>query len=61
MENEIYVSITLERYEQLIRSEHDANQLKTLIANKASGYEAIDHQIVSSLNALYNGNQEVDE
>ena len=55
------VTITVERYNQLIRAEHDANQLKTLIANRASNYEGLDYQSVIHLHTLYNGNEEVDK
>lgn len=58
MENGNYVTISLERYEQLIRSEHDANQLKTLIANRASNYEGLDYVSIIHLHTLYNGNEE---
>ena len=52
------VAITIERYNQLIRSEHDANQLKTLLANRASNYEGIDFQTVIYLNTIYNEKKE---
>ena len=61
MEIENYVAIPLKRFEQLIRSEHDANQLKTLIANRASNYEGMDYQTVIHLHTLYNGNEEVNK
>lgn len=52
------VAITVERYNQLLRAEHDANHLKTLLADRASNYESIDFQTVIFLNTIYNGNKE---
>lgn len=52
------VSITVERYNQLIRSEQDANQLKALIADAFENYEVIDRTKLGLLNKIYIGNKE---
>lgn len=53
-----YVAIPLERYEQLIRAEHDANQLKSLIEKKSEVYGTIDRNEVTFLHAIYFGDKE---
>ena len=53
------VAITVERYNQLIRAEQDANQLKTLIADAFENYEVIDRAKLALLNKLYFENREV--
>ena len=55
MEN---VSIPLERLQQLIRAEHDANHLKALISEKYDNYESINREELKVLCALYCGNKE---
>lgn len=52
------VAITVERYNQLIRAEQDAHQLKTLIADAYENYEVIDRAKLALLNKLYFGNKE---
>lgn len=52
------VAITVERYNQLIRAEQDANQLKALIADAFENYEVIDRAKLALLNKLYFGNKE---
>ena len=54
MENGKYVTIPLERYEQLIRAEHDANQLKSLIEDK----HTLDYGDMRLLQDIYIGNKE---
>ena len=54
MENGNFVTISMERYEQLIRAEHDANQLKALI----EGEHSIDYSGMSMLQSIYIGNKE---
>lgn len=54
MENGNYVTISLERYEQLIRAEHDANQLKAMIDAESS----IDYNGIGLLKSIYIGNKE---
>ena len=58
MEIENYVAIPLERYEQLIRAEHDANQLKSLLEDKHKDYGNIDYNEVCLLHNFYFGNKE---
>lgn len=58
MENGKYVAIPLERYEQLIRAEHDANQLKALIEKKNEDYGTIDRNELLCLQAIYIGDKE---
>ena len=53
------VAITVERYNQLIRAEQDANQLKALIADAFENYEVIDRVKLALLNKLYFDNREV--
>lgn len=52
------VAITVERYNQLIRAEQDANQLKALIADAFENYEVIDRFKLALLNKIYIGNKE---
>lgn len=52
------VAITVERYNQLIRAEQDANQLKALIADAYENYEVIDRVKLALLNKIYIGNKE---
>ena len=47
------VAITVERYNQLIRAEQDANQLKALIADAFENYEVIDRVKLALLNKIY--------
>jgi hypothetical protein len=52
------VTITKERYEQLIRAEHDANQLKSVIEDACNSYSSIDYNCVSMLRTIYIGKKE---
>lgn len=52
------VAITVERYNQLIRAEQDANQLKALIADAYENYDVIDRVKLVLLNKIYIGNKE---
>lgn len=52
------VTISVERYDQLIRAEEDANQLKSLIADTFENYEVLDRAKLALLNKLYFGNKE---
>lgn len=56
MEN--YISLSLERYSQLIRSEHDANHFKALIADKRATYESIPYSEVLTLDSMYNSKED---
>ena len=53
------VAITFERYNQLIRAEQDANQLKALIADAYENYAVLDRAVLGLLHKLYFGNKEV--
>lgn len=53
-----YISITAERYEQLIRAEHDANHLKALIADCHGNYHGITREEINILYTMYFGNKE---
>lgn len=52
------VAISVERYDQLIRAEQDANQLKALIADAYENYAILDRTTLALLNKLYFGNKE---
>lgn len=52
------VAITVERYNQLIRAEQDANQLKKLIAEKHESYDTIDRADIELLYTIYVGKKE---
>ena len=58
MPNENIVSISVERFEQLVRAEQDANNLKKLIAEKFERYSDIDRSLICLLYAIYFGNEE---
>ena len=53
-----YVAVPLERYEQLIRAEHDANQLKALIEKKNNDYGTIGRDELLCLGTIYFGDKE---
>ena len=53
-----YVVIAPERYEQLIRAEHDANQLKALIADAYENFETLDRAKLALLHKIYFGSKE---
>lgn len=53
-----YVAIAPERYEQLIRAEHDANQLKALIDKTYTSFETLDRTKIVFLYDLYIGSKE---
>lgn len=52
------VTISIERYDQLIRAEQDANQLKELIVSSYDNYEVIDRAKLALLNNIYFGHKE---
>lgn len=58
MPNENTITISVERFQQLIRAEQDAHQLKALIADVYENYEVIDRAKLALLNKLYFGNKE---
>lgn len=53
-----YVQIAPERYEQLIRAEHDANQLKALFEDAHDNFNPIDRDAIVTIYRLYFGNKE---
>ena len=52
------IIIPNERYQQLIRAEHDANHLKTLIAEKYEDYGVISREVLGLLYTMYCGKKE---
>ena len=58
MMNENYVTISQERFEQLIRAEHDANQLKAIIADCHENYHSITREELDLLYSMYIGKKE---
>ena len=52
------MEISIERYTQLIRAEHDANQIKTLLKQKLDTYGVIDREDLRLLVQLYCGEGE---
>ena len=56
MENTVTISI--ERFQQLIRAEHDANQLKTLITDTYKSFDTLDRTKLTLLNKIYCGDKE---
>lgn len=57
---EMNISLSIERYNQLVRAEHDANHFKALIAAKHKSYEDIPYTEVVTLDSMYNGDKEND-
>ena len=53
-----YVAIPLERYEQLIRAEHDANHLKAIITDCHENYHSIARGDLDLLYSMYIGKKE---
>lgn len=53
-----YVSIAPERYEQLVKAEHDANLMKALIADAYEEYHTIDRGVLTSLYTMFIGKKE---
>lgn len=52
------ITISIARFQQLIRAEQDANQLKTLIATKLDNYANIERDELKMLHAIYCGDGE---
>lgn len=50
MPTENTVTISVERFQQLIRAEHDANHLKALIADAQKNYDSFGR---TEMNVLY--------
>jgi len=55
---EMSITLSIERYNQLVRGEHDANHFKALIASKRKNYKDIPFAEVTALDAMYNGDKE---
>ncbi len=53
-----FISVSVERYRQLVLAEHDANCLKTMIADKYENYGAFDRCTLELLYTLYCGKKE---
>lgn len=58
MPTENTITLSIERFQQLIRSEQDANQLKQLIADAHENYEVLDRAKLALLNKIYIENKE---
>lgn len=58
MGDKIFVTIPLERFEQLTRAEQDANQLKTIIDKAYTSFETFDRTKIVFLYDLYIGSKE---
>lgn len=54
MEN---ITISMARFEQLLRAEHDANQMKALILEKLARYESIEREELMVLQTVYCGKE----
>ena len=51
--DELRVGISMERFQQLIRAEQDANHLKTLIADKVENYGSFSRDEMKLLYTMY--------
>lgn len=56
--SEFGVCISMERLQQLIQAEHDANHLKGLIADRYESYRIIDRDELKLLNDMFCGKKE---
>lgn len=52
------VFISTDRYERLIKSEHDANQLKALIKERYDSYGTFDREDLKFLYFMFIGKEE---
>ena len=52
------ITIPIERYDQLVKAEQDANILKGIIAAKVNRYSGLDLADLRVLHAAYNGGEE---
>ena len=52
------ITISMERYNQLIRAEHEANHLKSLISDCHENYHNITREELNLLYTMYIGNKE---
>ena len=51
--DKVNVCISMERLQQLIRAEHDANHIKALISDKYEKYENFDREDLKFLHTMY--------
>lgn len=58
MSNENTITISVERFQQLIRAEQDANNLKALIMDRYDNYGDIERTDLRLLRTLYCGVKE---
>ena len=49
------VTISIERFQQLIRAEHEANQLKAFLKDKFDTWGSFDREVQKTLCTLYCG------
>ena len=62
MPNENTITISVERFQQLIRAEQDANQMKTLLADKVENYGNFSRDEMKLLYTMYcNKKEETEE
>lgn len=47
------INVIFERYEELLRAEHDANHLKALIADKVEDYGTFSREEMKMLYTMY--------
>lgn len=52
------ITISIERFQQLVRAEQDANFLKALIAVKVNKFSVFTYEDLEILNAVYCGGQQ---
>ena len=58
MPNENTITISIERFQQLIRAEEEANQLKAIIDDAFAHYHPIERSDIELLHVLYFGDVE---
>lgn len=61
MPNENTVTISVERFQQLIRAEHEANHLKSLIVDCHENYHSVTRDDLNLLYTMYIGKKEDSE
>lgn len=55
---ETYVTLSTERFEQLLRAEHDANHLKSFIAECHENYHSVTREDLNLLYTMFIGKKE---
>lgn len=53
-----FVNLSIERYNQLIRLENDANLLKAVISDAHDNYRSIERDDIKILYTMFIGNKE---